>query len=110
MLFLFSLHTKSILVASWNWSWAADVTWTVLPMSLLRFWDWEHFSCIAVYAGSEIGVCDIVHYLLSQILAFNQWIRIIRHLGCYHANEINTEAASEMAFRCIYTLFNARHE
>ncbi len=24
-----------------------------LPMSLLRFWVWEHFSCVAVYAGSE---------------------------------------------------------
>ncbi len=36
------------------------------------------------------------HYLLSQILTFNQWIRIIRHLGCYRTNEINTEAASEV--------------
>ncbi len=33
-LFLFSLCTKRILVASQNWSWATDVTWTVLPMSL----------------------------------------------------------------------------
>ncbi len=39
---------KSILVASQNWSWATDVTWTVLPMYLLRFWTWEHFSCVAV--------------------------------------------------------------
>ncbi len=30
-----------------------DVTWTVLPMYLLRFRDWEHFSCVAVYAGSD---------------------------------------------------------
>ncbi len=33
MLFLLSLHSKSILVASQKWSWATDVTWTVLPMS-----------------------------------------------------------------------------
>ncbi len=36
-----------------------------------------------------------VHYLLNQILIFNQRIRIIRHLGFYQANEINTKAASE---------------
>ncbi len=36
-----------------NWSWATDVTWTVLPMYLLRFWTWEHFSCFAVYGGSD---------------------------------------------------------
>ncbi len=47
MLFLFSLHTKSILVALQNWSWTTDVTWTVLSMSLLRFWVWEQFSCVA---------------------------------------------------------------
>ncbi len=35
---LFPLCTKSILAASQNWSWATDVTWTVLPMPLLRFW------------------------------------------------------------------------
>ncbi len=29
------------------------ITWTVLSMSLLCFWVWEHFNCIAVYAGSE---------------------------------------------------------
>ncbi len=52
-LFLFSLHTKSILVSSLNYGWTPDVTWTILPMSLLCFWTWEHFSCIAVYAGSE---------------------------------------------------------
>ncbi len=34
-LFLFSLHTKSILVTSQNWSWATDDTWTVSPMPLL---------------------------------------------------------------------------
>ncbi len=25
----------------------------VLPMYLLCFWTWEHFSCVAVYGGSE---------------------------------------------------------
>ncbi len=32
--FLFSLHTKSILLASENYSWTTDVTWTILMMSL----------------------------------------------------------------------------
>ncbi len=50
-LFLFSLHTKSIFVALSNYSWTPDVTWTVLPMSLLRCW--EHCSCVAVNGGSE---------------------------------------------------------
>ncbi len=49
MLLLFSLRTKIILVASENYGWTTDVTWTILPMSLLRFWTWEHCSCIAVY-------------------------------------------------------------
>ncbi len=44
--FFFFAKKKSILVASQNWSWATDVTWTVLPMYLLRFWTWEHFSCV----------------------------------------------------------------
>ncbi len=51
--FLWAKKKKSILVASQNWSWATDVTWTVLPMHLLRFWTWKHFSCIAVYGGSK---------------------------------------------------------
>ncbi len=38
LLFLFSLCTNIILVASQNWSWATYITWTVLPTSLLRFW------------------------------------------------------------------------
>ncbi len=42
-----------ILVASQNWSWATDVTWTVLPMFLLRFWTWEYYNCVAIYGGSE---------------------------------------------------------
>ncbi len=37
-LFLFSLHTKSILVASYNYGWTTDVTWTILTMSLQTFW------------------------------------------------------------------------
>ncbi len=38
LLFLFSLHTKSILVASYHYGWTTDFTWTILMMSLLRFW------------------------------------------------------------------------
>ncbi len=60
LLFLVSLHIKSILVASQNLSWANDVTWTILPMPLLRFWDWEHCSCVAVYAGSESSQLNIL--------------------------------------------------
>ncbi len=35
---MFSLRTKSILVASQNYCWNTDVTWTILTMSLLPFW------------------------------------------------------------------------
>ncbi len=45
-----------------------------------------------------------VSIILSQILTFNQRIRIIRHLGCYQANEINAEAASDVAFKYINCL------
>ncbi len=37
MLLLFSLHKKIILVALLNYNWTTDVTWTILPMSLLSF-------------------------------------------------------------------------
>ncbi len=37
-LFVFSLCTKSFLVASSNYGWSTDVTWTILTMSLLPFW------------------------------------------------------------------------
>ncbi len=44
---LFYFCTKSILIASKIYAWTPDVTWIIL-CSLLRFWTWEHFSCIAV--------------------------------------------------------------
>ncbi len=61
-----------------------------------------------------------VHHIFSQILKWNQSITI-SNLSCYQENELSidkinlctaekTEAASEVAFRCIYTLFNAGHE
>ncbi len=50
---LFFFENKTILVASQNYGWTPDVTWIILPISLLRFWTWEHFSCVAVYGGSE---------------------------------------------------------
>ncbi len=37
-LFLFSLHTNINLVASENYSWSTDVTWTIFMMFLLPFW------------------------------------------------------------------------
>ncbi len=40
-------------VFSWVCKITVDVTWIMLPISLLRFWAWERFSCIAVYGGSE---------------------------------------------------------
>ncbi len=45
-------------------------------------------------------------HLLNQIVAFNQSIRIIRHLGCYQTNETSFNkmylCRSWIAFRCIY--------
>ncbi len=43
----------------------------VLPMSLLRFWVWEHFSCIAVYGGTES----------SRISSKNILIRVSKNEG-----------------------------
>ncbi len=37
-LFLFSLHTKSILIASKKYGWTTDVIWTILMMSIVLFW------------------------------------------------------------------------
>ncbi len=65
--------------------------------------------------------CMSVHHIFSQIIKLNQSIRR-SNLSCYQAilnhywqNESlhcreNTEAALEVAFRCIYTLFSAGHE
>ncbi len=37
------------------------------PMSFLRFWVWEHFSCVAVYAGSENSqISSNISYLCSE--------------------------------------------
>ncbi len=74
MLFLFLCKKKKrILIAPQNWSWANDVTWTVLPMYLLQFLTWEHVSCIAVYGGSErplkrnrsLQIWKCCHHLLT---------------------------------------------
>ncbi len=52
-------------------------------------------------------------HILNQIVKFNQSVSIIRHLGYYQTNEpvstklIFAEVACEVAFRYIYTLFNA---
>ncbi len=39
IIFVFFAY-KSILVASKNYSWTPDVTWIILPISLLRLWTW----------------------------------------------------------------------
>ncbi len=38
IMFFFSLCTKMVLVVSFSYGWPADVTWTILTMSLLPFW------------------------------------------------------------------------
>ncbi len=38
--------------AWWRWTHALSM-WIILPIFLLRFWTREHFSCVAVYGGSE---------------------------------------------------------
>ncbi len=65
VIFVFFAH-KSILLAS-MYGWTTDVTWTIFPMSLLRFWTWEHFSCVAVYGGSESSwILSKISYLCSE--------------------------------------------
>ncbi len=69
--YVFSLRTKSILIASQNWSWATDVTWIILLMSLLRFWTWEHYSCIAVY-GRVRELSDSIKNILICVPKMNK--------------------------------------
>ncbi len=57
--------------ASQNWSWATGVTWTVLPMYLLRFWTWEHFSCVAVYVRVW-ELSDFIKNTLICVLKMNE--------------------------------------
>ncbi len=53
-LILFSLRTKSILVASQNSGWTTDFKMDYFTDVLTNFLGLsEHFSCIAVYVGSE---------------------------------------------------------
>ncbi len=76
LLFLFALRTKSILVASEN-----DVTWTILSMSLLCFWVWEHVSCVAVY-GKGRGLSDFIKNILICVLKMNESLTgLKRHEG-----------------------------
>ncbi len=49
-LFLFSLRTKK---KYHGYVKLRLSPWTILPMSLLRFWAWEHLICVAVYAEME---------------------------------------------------------
>ncbi len=49
----FSLHTKSILVALWNYGWTTDVTWTILMMSLQTFWVFTVVGTLLSMGGSE---------------------------------------------------------
>ncbi len=52
-LFLFSLCTKSILVASENYGWTTDVTWTILTISLLPFWALNVVVVLMVIEGQK---------------------------------------------------------
>ncbi len=52
LLFLFSLHTKSILVASYNYGWTPDVT-DYFTDILAKFLDLDRVRTLAVYEGSE---------------------------------------------------------
>lgn len=82
---------------------------------------WQKFLFSIFFFTLKPFFSKSVYYNLSQTLIFNQSIRR-RYLGRYQANSSinqqnpslqcrgNTEAASEVAFRCVYTLFNAVHE
>ncbi len=56
MLFLFSLHTKSILVALLHYGLTTDVTWSILTMSLLPL---ECGGSVAVNASSERSLISL---------------------------------------------------
>ncbi len=47
------------------------LTWTVLTMSLLHFWTWEHFSCAAVYGGDR-ELSDFIKNIPICVLKMNK--------------------------------------
>ncbi len=69
-LFLFSLHTKRILIALYNYGWTPDYFTNILTTVL----GLEHVSCIAVYAESESS------QISSKISSFVfwRWTKVLR--------------------------------
>ncbi len=64
-LFLFSLCTKTILVASKHYCWTTNVTWTILMPSLLPFWA-LNVSVDLLYTGSKISWISSKHLNLCS--------------------------------------------
>ncbi len=50
--FVLFFYAQSFFVATLNYGWTTDVTWTILMMSLLHFWV-LNVIVVAFYAGSE---------------------------------------------------------
>ncbi len=68
-LFLLSLHTKSIVVTSYNYGWTTDVSWTILTMSLLPFWA----LYVVVTLLSMQGQKDLRFHQKYINLLFRRW-------------------------------------
>ncbi len=66
IIFCFSLHKKVFLQLRklrFNHWCHMDC----LPISLLRFWAWEYFSCAAIYAGSESArISSMMDFFLTN--------------------------------------------
>ncbi len=62
--------------------WTLDVPWIILPISLLRFWTWEHFSCVAVYGGSESSQIQTK----TSSFVFRRWTKFLLMLFFFTLN------------------------
>ncbi len=59
-------------------------SWTSLPISLLRFWTWEHLCCVAVYGGSESSLFSSNKNILICVPTMNGGLAgLERHQGEY---------------------------
>ncbi len=62
-LFLFSLHTKSILVTSLNSDWTTDGRWTILPMSFILFW-----ALTVLFTWQSMGQSQASRFFIQNFL------------------------------------------
>jgi len=77
LLFLFSLHRKSVLVASVNSDWTTDGRWSILTMSFILWWTWIYLTLS--FTWQSMGQSQVSQFSskLSQIV-FRRRMKILQ--------------------------------